>query len=131
MMDRIKGVKLSIYTENFDDLLRQYQDPEGWAITDAGLNEDEDGYYFSVEARGVGGVRQIALSITASALKGMLNALDMDYTPLDTFGSEVEFDLPAFEFISNAQGPFVNVASPINTSNTSCCADDCPCQTEV
>lgn len=119
-MDRIKGVKLSIYTENFDDLLRQYQDPEGWAINDAGLNEDEDGYYFSVEARGVGGVRQIALSITADALKGMLNALDMDYVRAGTFGSEFDFD-----FDLTPKGAVNNIA------NSTCCVNDCPCQTGV
>ena len=111
-MDRIKGVTLSIYTENYNDLLRQYQDPEGWAITDAGLNGDEDGYYFGVEARGIGGGRQINLTLTRAALQGMLDTI-VDRFDRGTYGSNATFEF---------QQPATN------TANTSCCVDGCSCQ---
>lgn len=69
MADRIKGVNISIYDNDWDVLFRQYQDPEGWYVTDSGLNEDESGYYFHVEARGVNReIRRISLTLTQDAL---------------------------------------------------------------
>ena len=119
-MQRIKGVTLSIYDEYYGTLLRQYQDPEGWAVTDAGLNEDEDGYYFGVQARGVGGERQITLVLTRGALQGMLDAVIERFdVPLEDFQVGTYGDDTAFEV-----NPFVNV---FNTANT-CCSDGCSCQ---
>jgi len=117
-MQRIKGVTLSIYDEYYGTLLRQYQDPEGWAVTDAGLNENEDGYYFGVQARGVGGERQITLVLTRAALQGMLDAV-IERFDRGTFGNEVPF-----EFINNAEASFYNVSNTLNT----CCSDGCSCQ---
>jgi hypothetical protein len=54
MADRIKGFKISFYDDEIEpfELIRQYQDPEGWYITDAGLNEDETGYYIGASGTG-------------------------------------------------------------------------------
>lgn len=105
-MDRIKGVEVAIYSEDYSTAYRTYQDPEGWAISDAGLNEDEKGYYFSVQARGYNGeVRNIAFKFTQEALAEMFNKVDERWPEVLTFEPEDAGD--------------------------SCTCDGCVCQPEV
>ncbi len=132
-MSRVEGIKLSIYKDDEDgffELVRQYQDPEGWAVLDAGLNEDEQGYYFGVEARGLGGEkRDITVVLTREALESMLIAVNerflephtWEFIP-ETFGSKTHF---TFNF---NETPEVTVGD-LNAMS-SCNVAGCLCQSD-
>lgn len=86
-MQRVKGVTVGFYTEDWDRL-RDYQDPEGWRVTDAGPNEDEDGYHFNFVARGLGGVRNVSINLTRDALRQMIDLVDPVVVATNGWGAD-------------------------------------------
>ncbi len=133
-MSRVEGIKLSIYKDDEDgymELVRQYQDPEGWAVTDAGLNEDEQGYYFGVEARGpYGEKRDISVVFTREAIESMLIAVNERFTEpvADTFTRTVTSTWGTAP--QSGDWDWDVTIGDLNAMS-SCCVDGCTCQNVV
>jgi len=125
--ERVKGFKVQFWTEGFETLVREYQDPEGWYITDAGTNEDEPGYYLGFQVRGPGGApREVAISLTEDFIEQVQQLIDdrkvKDF--VDTFTRSTTGTLGAVYPETTTWDWTFTTPQPENA----CCSDGCTCQ---
>lgn len=123
MSNKIKGTRFTVYkNENFEDEIANGV-LSGWAISDAGEDETEFGYYLHFDGK----KKIYSISLSVAALKEMLSAATGLIPQPDKVAYGSAGDVLGASKKGDALLEWFNPAPLVQDTNAKCCGGGC-CQ---